>query len=262
MTPSESEPEPPEPETPRNESPEPEDTEPEDAEPEDTVPEPPGGEFDPTRMGLVISVGLGFVGITFGVLARGAGLDLGRTCAMSLLVFTGASQFAVAGVLGSGGTIAAALGAAILLAARNTFYGPVVSDALRGPLWKRLLFAHLVIDESAGVSAAQPDLKRARRGFLVTGLGVFIFWNLGTFIGALAGDLIGDPNRFGLDAAFPAGFLALLAPHLRHIRGKAAACIGAGIALVAVPIVPVGVPVLLAALAVLPAAAIRERFTQ
>ncbi|MGB3412980.1 MAG: AzlC family ABC transporter permease [Microthrixaceae bacterium] len=225
------------------------------------VPPEPDRQIDPTRMGIVISVGVGFVGITFGVLARGAGLDLGRTCAMSILVFTGASQFAVAGVIGSGGTIAAALGAAILLAARNTFYGPVVSDYLKGPLWKRLLFAHLIIDESAGVSAAQTDDSRARTGFLVTGLGVFICWNIGTLIGALAGDLIGDPARFGLDAAFPAGFLALLAPHLRHLRGKAAACIGAGIALVAVPLVPVGVPVLLAALAVLPAASIKERFT-
>ncbi|MGB6057653.1 MAG: AzlC family ABC transporter permease [Microthrixaceae bacterium] len=225
------------------------------------VPPEPDRQIDPTRMGVLISVGVGFVGITFGVLARGAGLDLGRTCAMSILVFTGASQFAVAGVIGSGGTIAAALGAAILLAARNTFYGPVVSDYLKGPLWKRLVFAHFIIDESAGVSAAQTNDLRARRGFLVTGIGVFICWNIGTLIGALAGDLIGDPARFGLDAAFPAGFLALLAPHLRHLRGKAAACIGAGIALVAVPFVPVGVPVLLAALAVLPAASIKERFT-
>ncbi len=221
----------------------------------------PEPSLDPTRMGVVISIGIGFVGITFGVLARGAGLDVGRSCVMSLLVFTGASQFAVAGVLGSGGTVAAALGAAILLAARNTFYGPVVSRSLHGPLWQRLLFAHLIIDESTGVSAAQPDGVRARRGFLVTGLGVFICWNIGTLVGALAGDLIGDPNRFGLDAAFPAGFLALLVPHLRHVRGKAAACLGAAIALVAVPFVPVGVPVLLAALAVLPAGAIRERLT-
>ncbi|HTO01636.1 MAG TPA: AzlC family ABC transporter permease [Microthrixaceae bacterium] len=222
--------------------------------PESTAP-------DPTRLGLVIGVGVGFIGITFGVLARGAGLDVGRTCAMSLLVFTGASQFAVVGVIGSGGTLAAALGTAILLAARNVFYGPVVSKALEGPLWKRFLFAHLIIDESAGVSAAQPDEARARRGFLATGLGVFVFWNIGTLIGAVAGDLIGDPGRFGLDAAFPAGFLALLAPHLKHLRGRAAACIGAGLALIAVPIVPVGVPVLLAAVAVLPAAAFRERPT-
>src|SRR5690606_9833813 len=113
-------------------------------------------------------------------------------------------------VLASGGSVVAGLGAAVLLAARNALYGAVVSRWFAGPRWRRLLVAHVVIDESTGVGAAQPDVARARRGFLVTGVGVLACWNAGTALGAFAGDLIGDPGRFGLDAAFPAAFLALL----------------------------------------------------
>ena len=214
---------------------------------------------DPTRVGLVISLAIGVVGITFGVLARSAGLSVLQACAMSLLVFTGASQFAVVGVLAGGGTLLAGVGAAVLLAVRNTLYGPIVAPALRGPWWTRLAFAHLVIDESTGVAAAQGDLRAARKGFLVTGIGVLLCWNLGTAIGALAGEVVGDPDRFGLDAAFPAVSLALLAPHLRHLRGRTAAAVAAGVALVAVPLVPVGVPVLLAVVALVPAMLVRTR---
>jgi 4-azaleucine resistance transporter AzlC len=209
---------------------------------------------DPVRAGVVISIAIGIVGVTFGVLARTAGLDVPRACAMSLLVFTGASQFAVVGVLASGGSLVAAFGAATLLAARNLLYGPVVGRWIRDRLWVQMLLAQVVIDESVGVGAAQPDDRSARRGFVVTGIGVFVAWNLGTLAGALSGDLIGDPGRFGLDVAFPAAFLALLAPHLRTARGRVASTVGAGLALVAVPFVPVGVPILLAGLAVVPAA--------
>lgn len=220
---------------------------PDPADPADPAP------ADPTRAGLVISLAIGFVGITFGVLARSAGLSVLQACTMSLLVFTGASQFAVVGVLAGGGTLLAGVGAAVLLAVRNTLYGPIVAPALKGPWWKRAAMAHLVIDESTGVAAAQPDRATARKGFLVTGLGVLVCWNLGTLIGALAGDVVGDPNRFGLDAAFPAVSLALLAPHLRHARGRTAAIVAAGLAVSVVPVVPVGLPVLLAVLALVPA---------
>src|SRR5690606_4064660 len=131
---------------------------------------------DPLRAGILIGVTVGLVGITFGVLARSAGLSVAKACTMSLLVFTGASQFAAVGVVGSGGSALAALGAAVLLAARNTLYGPVVGRAVRGPLWSRLVQSQLVIDESAGLAAAQPDARSARRGFLAAGLGVFAFW--------------------------------------------------------------------------------------
>jgi 4-azaleucine resistance transporter AzlC len=214
---------------------------------------------DPTRAGILISLAIGFVGITFGVLARSTGLSVLQACTMSLLVFTGASQFAVVGVLAGGGTLLAGVGAAVLLAVRNTLYGPVVAPALRGPWWTRLLHAHLVIDESAGVAAAQPDLRSARKGFLVTGIGVLVCWTAGTALGALAGDVVGDPERFGLDAAFPAVSLALLAPHLRHVRGRTAALVAAALALLVVPVVPVGVPVLLSVLALVPAVAMPTR---
>lgn len=213
---------------------------------------------DPVRDGLLIAVAVGIVGVTFGVLARSAGLSTAKTCAMSLLVFTGASQFAVVGVLASGGSALAGFGAAVLLAARNTLYGPVVARSLGDPRWRRWLLAHFVIDESAGMAAAQRDPAAARRGFLATGIGVFVCWNLGTLLGALGGDVVGDPNRFGLDAAFPACFLALLAPHLRRRPGRASAAAAVGIALVAVPFVPVGVPILLAALGIVAGARVEH----
>ncbi len=213
---------------------------------------------DPLRAGILIGVTVGLVGITFGVLARSAGLSVAKACTMSLLVFTGASQFAAVGVVGSGGSALAALGAAVLLAARNTLYGPVVGRAVRGPLWSRLVQSQLVIDESAGLAAAQPDARSARRGFLAAGLGVFAFWNLGTLLGALGGDVLGDTDRFGLDAAFPACFLALLAPHLRTLPGRVAALLAGAIAVLAIPFVPVGVPILLGALAIVPAGALRS----
>jgi len=214
---------------------------------------------DPTRAGLVLAAAIGVVGVTFGVLARSAGLDVVRACAMSLLVFTGASQFAVVGVVMSGGSAVAGFGAATLLAARNMLYGPVVARWLHDRRGVQLLLAQVIIDESAGMGAAQSDERAARRGFVVTGVGVFVAWNLGTLIGALSGELIGDPGRFGLDVAFPAAFLALLAPQLRELPGRVAAAVGAGIALVAVPLVPVGVPILLATLAVVPGAWLARR---
>lgn len=215
---------------------------------------------DPVRAGLLISIAVGLVGVTYGVLARSAGLSVLQTCAMSLLVFTGASQFAIVGVVAGGGTVLAGFGAAVMLAARNALYGPVVSRTLPAttPRWKRLLLAQLVIDESTGVAAAQPDEEAAHRGFLATGVGVFVLWNLGSLLGALGGDVIGDPNRFGLDAAFPACSLALLAPHLRARPGRVAALVAVGIALVAVPVVPVGVPILLGAVAIVPAWFVRN----
>ena len=209
---------------------------------------------DPTRAGVVLALAVAVVGLTFGVLARSIGITTVQACAMSLLVFTGASQFAVVSVLGAGGSAWAAFGAAALLAARNTLYGPVVSRWFPPGIARRLVIAQLVIDESTGVGAAQPDATRARRGFLVTGIGIFITWNLSTLAGSLLGDQIGDPNRWGLDAVFPASFAVLLAPHLRTVRGRWAAVLAAAVALVTTPLVPVGAPILLAALVVVPVA--------
>jgi 4-azaleucine resistance transporter AzlC len=215
---------------------------------------------DPTRAGVVLAVAVSVVGLTFGVLARSIGISVFQACAMSLMVFTGASQFAVVSVIGGGGSAWAAFGAAALLAARNALYGPVVSRWFPPGVVRRLPIAQLVIDESTGVGAAQSDATRARRGFLVTGVGIFITWNLSTLAGSLLGEQIGDPNRWGLDAAFPASFLVLLAPHLRTVRGRWAAVLAAAVALATTPLLPAGAPILLAALVVVPVAMIgRDR---
>jgi 4-azaleucine resistance transporter AzlC len=205
----------------------------------------------PVTASVVIGLAVGVFGISFGVLAVASGLTVAQTSAMSLLVFTGASQFAAVGVIGTGGSPAAALGSALLLAARNGAYGLSLSEVIRGRLAVRLLAAHLVIDESTAMALAQRNPADQRRGFWVAGISVFVVWNLGTLAGALGGNAIGDPATFGLDAAFPAGFVALVVPHLRSLEGRVAAALGVAVALVLVPVAPAGVPVLAASVAVL-----------
>ena len=206
---------------------------------------------DPRSASVVLGLAVGAFGISFGVLAVASGLTAAQACAMSLLVFTGASQFAAVGVIGGGGSTAAALGSALLLGARNGAYGLSMADVVRGRLPKRLLAAQLVIDESTAMASAQPDRTRAERGFWWAGLSVFVCWNLGTMLGALGGHAIGDPERYGLDAAFPAGFVALVVPHLRSLDGRVVAAIGVVVALLLVPVAPAGVPVLAAGASVL-----------
>lgn len=206
---------------------------------------------DPVGASLVLGLAVGVFGISFGVLAVATGLTVAQAVVMSLLVFTGASQFAVVGVLGAGGSTAAALGSALLFAARNGAYGLALSRTVTGRLALRLLAAQFVIDESTAMATSQVDPADQRKGFWVAGLAVFVCWNLGTLAGALGGDAIGDPERYGLDAAFPAGFVALVVPHLRTLDGRLAALIGTALALVLVPVAPVGVPVLAASAAVL-----------
>ena len=202
------------------------------------------------REAAAIGVAVAVFGATFGVLAVGSGLSVLQAQAMSLLVFTGASQFAVVGVLDSGGTPAAAIGSALLLAARNGMYGISLSRQISGGRIRRLIAAQLVIDESTAMATAHPN--EAERAFWLTGVSVFVFWNLGTLVGALSGSAIGDPTTLGLDAALPAGFVALMAGHLRRRDGLAAAVTGGVMALVAVPFVPAGVPVLLATIGIVP----------
>ena len=199
---------------------------------------------------LGIGVATGIYGVSFGVLAVGAGLTVAQTCAMSLLVFTGGSQFAFIGVVAAGGGVATAVGNGLLLGARNTAYGLVVAPLLRGRRPVRALAAHLVIDESTAMARGQADDDEARGAFWVTGWSVFVLWNLGTAAGALAGEGLGDPEALGLDAMFPAAFLALLAPQLRQAGAVPAALAGTSIALVLLPVAPAGVPVLVAALGV------------
>jgi len=205
-----------------------------------------------TRRAAAIGGATGVYGVSFGVLSVAAGLSVAQTCAMSLLVFTGASQFAVGGVLSAGGSVSAALAPALLLAARNGVYGLSLVPILRGRLGRRALESQLIIDESTAMARAQPDPASARLAFLATGISVFICWNLGTLLGAAAGSSLGDPRRLGLDAMFPAAFLALLAPQLRRPGAPAAALSGAAIALMLVPLAPAGVPILAASLGVVP----------
>lgn len=213
------------------------------------------------RNAAAIGLATGAYAVSFGVLAVSAGLTTAQACAMSVLIFTGASQFAVVGVLGAGGGTAAAAAPALLLAARNGVYGLALVPILRGSAIGRALKAQLIIDESTAMARAQSDPADAHRAFLATGLSVFVFWNLGTLIGALAGSGLGDPRDYGLDAMFPAAFLALLAPQMRRPGAPVAAVAGAVVAVALVPFVPAGLPILVAALGVLPALVLLRRST-
>src|SRR4051812_30992365 len=199
-----------------------------------------------------IGIAVGVYGVSFGVLAVAAGMSAAQACVMSMLVFTGASQFAFVGVLAGGGGALAAMGPAVMLALRNAAYGLSLASILPRRLRNRALAAHLVIDETTAMARSQPDPANARRAFLATGVSVWVFWNLGTLVGALAGGGIGDPTTLGLDAMFPAAFLALLAPQLRRPGAPVAAVAGAVIALALVPLAPAGVPVIAALAGVVP----------
>jgi 4-azaleucine resistance transporter AzlC len=199
-----------------------------------------------------IGIAVGVYGISFGVLAVAAGLSPAQACVMSMLVFTGASQFAFVGVLAGGGGALAAMGPAVMLALRNAAYGLSLAPILTGRLRERALAAQLVIDESTAMARAQDDPGAARRAFLATGISVWLCWNAGTLVGALLGDGLGDPRALGLDAMFPAAFLALLAPQLRRPGAPVAALAGAAVAVAALPFAPAGVPVIAALAGVVP----------
>ena len=199
---------------------------------------------------VTLGFAVGVFAISFGVSSVAAGATVGQTCALSLLVFTGASQVSAVSVIGSGGTAASAFGGAALLAARNGVYGLAMAPHLKGRLPTRLVAAQLTIDESTAMAAAQDDEAHKSAAFWITGLSVYLFWNVGTLIGALLGTAI-DPATYGLDAAFPAAFVAILFPLLRQRRPALAAAIGATVCLALIPFTPVGVPILCAALAIL-----------
>jgi 4-azaleucine resistance transporter AzlC len=199
---------------------------------------------------ITLGAAVGVFAVSFGVGAVSAGASVAQTCAMSLLVFTGASQFSAVSVIGAGGSPASALGGALVLAARNGVYGLTMGRRIPGRLGTRLVAAQITIDESTAMAVAQRDPAAQRAAFWITGGSVYVFWNIGTLLGALAGTAI-DPLRFGLDAAFPAGFVAMLWPLLHTRRGRIAAGLGAAICLVLIPFTAVGVPILCASLAVL-----------
>jgi len=202
------------------------------------------------RAALGVGLAVSAYGVSFGALAVASGLDVWQTCVLSLLMFSGGSQFALVGVLASGGASAgpAAIASATLLGIRNGLYSMRMSPIIGGPWWRRLLAGHWTIDESTAVGTAQPTLRGQRIGFWVTGAVIYIGWNLTTLIGALLGDLVGDVRMYGLDAAAAAAFLGLLWPRLTARQPVVVAIAAAVVAAVLVPWLPPGLPVLAAAL--------------
>ncbi|MGN6501688.1 MAG: AzlC family ABC transporter permease [Pseudolysinimonas sp.] len=202
------------------------------------------------RASLAVGLAVAAYGVSFGALAVASGLDVWQTCVLSLFMFSGGSQFALIGVLASGGTAAgpAAITGAALLGVRNSLYSMRMSPIIGGPWWRKLLAAQWTIDETTAVSTAQSTLRGQRVGCWVTGAIIYVGWNLTTLIGALLGDLVGDVRMYGLDAAAAAAFLGLLWPRLRARQPVAVAVAAAVVAAVLIPWLPPGLPVLAAAL--------------
>ena len=201
------------------------------------------------RSGLGVALATSAYGISFGALAVASGLDVWQTCVLSVFMFTGGSQFAFVGVFGAGGVAAlpSAIASASLLGVRNVAYGMRMSPVIGPGIWRRIAAVQFTIDESTAVAISQSDPRLRQIGFWVTGLGIYIGWNLSTLAGGLLGDVLGDPRAYGLDAAAAAAFLALLWPRLRQLQAIA---VGAAAAVVAVALTPVllpGLPVLVAA---------------
>lgn len=199
------------------------------------------------RQAVSVSVATGLYGVSFGALSVASGLTIVQTCVLSLLLFSGGSQFALIGILGGGGTVGAAVAASSLLGLRNALYGLQVGLVLKPQGWHRIAMAHLTIDESTAVGLSQRTDDHKRLGFWLTGLGVFACWNLMTLVGALAGNALGDPKRYGLDAAASAAFIALLWPRLKSREPVAIAIAGAMVTTVLIPVIPAGLPVIAAA---------------
>ncbi|MFE9727576.1 AzlC family ABC transporter permease [Streptomyces sp. NPDC005794] len=201
------------------------------------------------RDALGVGIAVGLSGFAFGVTSAGSGLTLLQTCALSLLVFTGASQFALVGALAAGGNPYTAAAGAFFLGIRNAFYGLRLSQLLALPRPLRPLAAQWVIDETTAVTLPQPNRRAARIGFTVTGLTLYTLWNLTTLAGALGAEALGDTDAWGLDAAGPAVFLALLAPMLKSTTERVTGGLAVLLVLGLLPVLPAGAPVLVAALA-------------
>jgi len=199
---------------------------------------------------LSVSFTVGLYGIAFGAAGIAAGFSLLQTCALSLLTFSGASQFAVVGVLGAGGSAISGIATASLLGIRNALYGMRMAPLLKIRGWKRLVGAQVTIDESTGVALGQSELGEPamRQGFWLTGIGVYIFWNLFTVVGALGAQAMGDPAAWGLDAAVPAAFLGLVWPRLTNAKERALAVAAMALSLGLTPFVAAGIPIISTAL--------------
>jgi len=202
-----------------------------------------------TRQGLAVALATSAYGISFGALSVASGLNVWQTCVLSLLMFTGGSQFAFVGVIAAGGLAAApaAIASAALLGVRNAAYAMRMAPVVAGGFWRKVGATPFTIDESVAVGLAQTEPRARQVGFWVTGTAIWVGWNLSTLVGALLGDVLGDPRAYGLDAAAAAAFLALLWPRL---RGRQPLAVAAGAAVVAALLTPVlmpGIPVIAAA---------------
>lgn len=213
------------------------------------IPRVPHDLRDVVRASVVIGVASGIYAVSFGVLSVSAGASVLQTCLLSLLVFTGASQFSAVSVISAGGSVASAVSGGLLLAARNGVYGLALAPSIKGSLARRMLAAQFVIDETTAMTSAAPDQRSKDWAFWSCAVMLFACWNLGTLVGALAGSSI-DPETFGLDAAFPVVFVAMVAPHLATRSGRRAALTGAAVTIVLTPFLPIGLPILLSSVGV------------
>ena len=198
------------------------------------------------RDSLSVSITVGAYGTAFGAAAVANGFSLLQTCLLSLLTFSGASQFAVIGVLGAGGGAISGIATASLLGIRNGVYGVIMAPRLKVKGFKRVVAAQITIDESTAVALGQEVRGESamRQGFWLTGFGVFFFWNLFTVAGALGAQAMGDIRAWGLDSAVPAAFLGLVWPRLKTKRDRILALSCVVFALAMTPILPAGLPII------------------
>ena len=196
------------------------------------------------RTSLSVAFTVGLYGAAFGAAGITAGFSILQTCLLSLLLFSGASQFAVVGIMGAGGSAVSAIATATLLGFRNALYGLQIAPILKVTGLKRIIASQITIDESTAVSTLQSNDSDRKRAFYLTGFGVYIFWNLFTFLGALGASAIGDPSVWGLDAAVPAAFCGLVWPRLKDKRLFLISACAIILALLLTPITPAGIPII------------------
>ena len=195
---------------------------------------------------LSVSFTVGLYGTAFGAAGIAAGFSVLQTCLLSLLAFSGASQFAVVGVMGAGGTAIAAIATASLLGVRNMLYALRMAPLLHVSGLKKVIAAQVTIDESTGVALSQEQLgtEAMKQGFWLTGFGVYIFWNIFTLLGALGAQAMGNPSAWGLDAAVPAAFLGLVWPRLTNKLERALAICALVLAVLLSPVLSAGLPII------------------
>ena len=196
------------------------------------------------RTSVSVAFTVGLYGAAFGAAAVTAGFTVLQSCLLSLLLFSGASQFAVVGIMGAGGSAISAIATATLLGFRNALYGLQMAPILKVTGLKRIIAAQITIDESTAVSTLQSIDSDKKRGFYLTGFGVYVFWNLFTYLGAIGASAIGDPSVWGLDAAVPAAFCDLVWPRLKDKKHFVISACAIILALSLTPITPAGIPII------------------